>query len=133
DNYIGSLPQRNGQHADWPAFWRDRRLEPQLASAYDAGLLGRRDREAFDALLDNLHAIIGDAAASDGPSLLHGDLWRGNVHFTGGGEPALIDPSTYHGHREVDIAMAELFGGFDAAFFDAYSAEWPLQSDYATA
>jgi protein-ribulosamine 3-kinase len=59
-------------------------------------------------------------------SLLHGDLWSGNVLVTGDGVPALVDPAAYRGHREVDLAMMHLFGGFEAAVFEAYEAAWPL-------
>lgn len=124
DNFIGPLPQSNAQGTDWPAFWRDRRLAPQLdraAGAFpprQADRLERFIRESLDGLL-----AIGN---EDGPSRLHGDLWGGNVLVTESGRAALIDPSAYDGHREVDLAMADLFGGFDRSFFDAYHAEWPL-------
>jgi fructosamine-3-kinase len=129
DNFIGPLPQANGWLDDWPAFWRERRLEPQLRRAVEAGALSGSDRRRFDRLLDRLDEALAGAAA-DGPSLLHGDLWSGNVHFVAGGEPALIDPSSSYGHREVDLAMAELFGGFDAAFFRAYDEAWPVDAAY---
>jgi protein-ribulosamine 3-kinase len=58
-------------------------------------------------------------------------MWSGNVHFLEDGSPALIDPSTYHGHREVDLAMSELFGGFGRSFLDAYREAWPLEHGYA--
>jgi fructosamine-3-kinase len=125
DNFIGALPQANAPADDWPEFWRTRRLEPQVRAASDRGLLGRADRARFDAL----YRLLDDAlapAADDGPSLLHGDLWNGNVHVLRGGEPALIDPAIYHGHREVDLAMAELFGGFAPDFLPAYDEAWPL-------
>ena len=69
--------------------------------------------------------LIGPAANADGPSLLHGDLWSGNVLF--GQRPFLIDPSVYVGHREVDLAMCRLFGGFPAPFYRTYEAARPLQ------
>src|SRR5690606_17965293 len=114
--------QTNEPSGDWPSFWRERRLRPQLDLA--AGRLDADIRARFDTLLHGLDDRLGPAN-EDGPSLLHGDLWNGNVHFTDGGA-ALIDPASSNGHREVDLAMAALFGGFPAAFFDAYSAEWPL-------
>ncbi|MFW5951237.1 MAG: fructosamine kinase family protein [Gemmatimonadota bacterium] len=129
-NYIGALPQANGRLEDWASFWRDRRLEPQLAQAESAGLADPGERRRFDALYERLPELLGPAG-EDGPSLLHGDLWDGNVHMMADGTPALIDPSVYHGHREVDLAMAELFGGFGAGFREAYEERWPLLPGYA--
>jgi len=130
DNYIGPLPQSNRESDDWAEFWRNRRLEPQVAMAMDSGLLGASDGRRFDALFGRLEALLAPAS-EDGPSLLHGDLWNGNVHVMESGEPAVIDPSAYHGHREVDLAMAELFGGFDRGFHHAYNEAWPLAPGYA--
>ncbi|HEX6133630.1 MAG TPA: fructosamine kinase family protein [Longimicrobiales bacterium] len=121
-NCIGPLPQANDWLTDWPSFWRERRLEPLLRRG--AARLGRETVSRAGRMLERLEERLG-GAAGDGPSLLHGDLWNGNVHFTGGGA-ALIDPSSYYGHREVDLAMAALFGGFAPEFFSAYAAEWPL-------
>ncbi len=58
--------------------------------------------------------------------LLHGDLWSGNYMADDAGDPVLIDPAAYYGHREADLAMTELFGGFDHTFYEAYEEEWPL-------
>jgi protein-ribulosamine 3-kinase len=132
DNYIGSLPQANTPSADWPDFWAERRLEPQLRAAVDAGLLDRSDRGRFNELLGRLDDLLG-VAHDDGPSLLHGDLWSGNVHVLADGSPSVIDPSAYHGHREVDLAMAQLFGGFGRGFRQAYEDSWPLSPGYEPA
>ncbi len=129
DNFIGSLPQVNGWLDDWAAFWRERRLEPQLRRAYAAGYFAPGERRRLDRLLAALPERLAEAGG-DGASLLHGDLWSGNVHLTSGGVAALIDPSCYHGHREVDLAMSELFGGFDAEFYRAYAEAWPLLPGY---
>ena len=129
-NFIGSLPQRNDPSADWAGFWRERRLTPQLERALDAGLLGDDDARDFDDLHHRLPELL-EPALEDGASLLHGDLWGGNVHMMADGTPAIIDPSSYHGHREVDLAMAELFGGFGRGFRAAYEATWPLAPGYA--
>jgi protein-ribulosamine 3-kinase len=129
DNFIGALPQENAPLADWAAFWRDRRLAPQLRRAAELGLLDRAARAAFDRLLDRLPDHLAPAAG-DGASLLHGDLWNGNVQHLRDGSAALIDPSVYHGHREVDLAMADLFGGFGAGFHAAYREAWPLADGY---
>ncbi|MFO7893723.1 MAG: fructosamine kinase family protein [Longimicrobiales bacterium] len=129
DNYIGSLPQANGPLDSWPAFWRGRRLEPQLRQAIDRGLMDDTDHRRFDALFGRLDEILAPGN-DDGPSLLHGDLWGGNVHMMIDGTAAIIDPSVYHGHREVDLAMADLFGGFGHAFHAAYDDAWPLHAGY---
>ena len=129
DNYIGTLPQGNAPADDWAEFWISRRLEPQLRRARAVGLLDDDDRRGFDRLFERLPEIL-DPAASEGASRLHGDLWSGNVHMTADGAPALIDPSVYHGHREVDVAMAQLFGGFGRGFMDAYLEAWPLAPGY---
>ena len=62
--------------------------------------------------------------------MLHGDLWGGNWLTTASGQPALIDPAVYYGHREADLAFTELFGGFPAAFYRAYAQAWPLEAGY---
>lgn len=122
DNFIGSLPQSNRRHADWPTFWREERLWPQLERA--AFQLEHAQRRRLEQVAEAAHDILADATP-DGASLLHGDLWSGNVHFMAGGIPALIDPASYNGHREVDLAMSRLFGGFDQEFYDAYEEAWP--------
>lgn len=123
DNWIGSLPEANRPAADWPGFWRDHRLTPQLDLARRARRLPGTEAE-WERLFDHLPDLLA-AGDEDGPSLLHGDLWSGNALSTVDG-PAVIDPAVYRGHREVDLAMAELFGGFDRAFFAAYHEAWPL-------
>lgn len=130
-NFIGSLAQENDPSGDWAEFWRSRRLEPQLKGALRKGLLGDEDRRRFDRLHAELHDLLAPAEP-DGPSLLHGDLWSGNVHMMEGG-PAVIDPSSYYGHREVDLAMTELFGGFGEGFRAAYEESWPLAPGYGAA
>lgn len=127
DNFIGSLPQVNRLEEDWADFWRMHRLEPQLDLARRAGRLPGREVD-WARLFDLLPELLAPAEA-DGPSLLHGDLWGGNVMAAAGG-PALIDPAVYRGHREADLAMTELFGGFGPAFYAAYDEQWPLQPGY---
>ncbi len=119
DNWIGLAPQANGWYDDWPAFWFEKRLAPQAARAGQSGFV-------FD--LDGLRALL--AGHRPQPSLLHGDLWHGNVGFTPAG-PVLYDPAVYYGDREADLAMTELFGGFPPAFYAAYAARWPLDPGYA--
>lgn len=121
DNYIGSLPQANARMASWSGFYRARRLEPMLIRAgalIDVELWGR-----FDVLFERLDELCGPPEL---PARLHGDLWAGNLHRDADGVPVLIDPAVYAGHREVDLAMMRLFGGFSARVFAAYEEAWPL-------
>jgi fructosamine-3-kinase len=123
DNFIGSLPQDNTQEDDWPTFYARHRLEPQLRMAMAAGRASRRMQSGLTRLRERLPELVGPA---EPPSRLHGDLWGGNCHTASDGAPVLIDPAVYGGHREVDLAMMRLFGGFSARVFDAYREAWPL-------
>lgn len=123
DNFIGTLPQGNRQSQSWTAFYRDHRLRPQLQLAERLGYLHATRRRLAERLLDRLPRFIDESAVR--PSLLHGDLWAGNWLETPDG-PALIDPAVYYGDREVDLAMAHLFGGFPRSFFESYAAHYPL-------
>lgn len=130
DNVIGALPQTNGWTRSWPEFWARRRIRPLVGELRAGGALCERQAAVLDAAADSMAALAGPAAEADGPSLLHGDLWSGNVLFDGTGDPILIDPAVYVGHREVDLAMARLFGGFAPAFYRAYEEAWPLRSGH---
>lgn len=129
DNFIGSTPQRNREHDKWVEFWRDERLLPQLALAKRNGLESRVI-ELGERLGDALPELLGGHKPQ--PSLLHGDLWRGNADFLADGAPALFDPAVYYGDREADLAMTELFGGFPRQFYAAYQTMWPLPAGYET-
>jgi fructosamine-3-kinase len=128
DNTIGSTPQPNGYLSDWVAFWRGRRLGFQLALAARNGYGGRL-QERGRLLLEGLEKLMDHDPA---PSLLHGDLWGGNIGYAEGGEPVVYDPAVYYGDREADVAMTELFGGFGADFYAAYREAWPLDPGYET-
>lgn len=123
DNFIGRLPQDNTLAPSWPVFYRERRLEPQLALAVDAGLATPGMRRQFERLFARLEAIVGPP---EPPARLHGDLWGGNLLVDEAGDPVLIDPAVYGGHREVDLAMMRLFGGFGPRVFAAYDEAHPL-------
>ena len=124
DNYIGPLPQSGTVRGDWADFWWEERLRPRWESVARRGHLAGSGA-AFERLRDRLPALL-EPVAEDGMSLLHGDLWSGNVFAGPDGEPVLVDPSVYRGHREVDLAMTALFGGFGAGFYRAYEERWPL-------
>jgi protein-ribulosamine 3-kinase len=123
DNFIGRLSQSNRRHETWVEFYREERLGRELERAHRSGLVSTRTRRAFDALFVRLNELVGPAEPA---SRLHGDLWGGNLHVDGAGEPMLVDPACYGGHREMDLAMMRLFGGFSEACFSAYEAAYAL-------
>lgn len=129
DNFIGRLDQSNTPSTDWAAFWRDRRIAPQLRRAVETGRISGADREDLDRLLARTGEALAGADA-DGASLLHGDLWGGNVMRAADGRAAIYDPAVYRGHREVDLAMTELFGFPD--FMPAYREAWAVDAAYAS-
>ncbi|QJR13478.1 fructosamine kinase family protein [Usitatibacter palustris] len=127
DNFIGSSPQVNDQDNDWVRFWKLNRLHAQLRLAAHNKLpskmihRGERLVTDCDAFFTSYRPI---------PSLLHGDLWSGNASELADGAPAVFDPAVYHGDREADLAMTELFGGFPPDFKAAYRNAWPLDDGY---
>jgi len=123
DNFIGSLPQSNRARPSWAEFYEKERLAPQLARAVAQGRASAAMRRGFDRVVTRLSELVGPEEA---PSRLHGDLWGGNLHTDDSGAPCLIDPAVYGGHREVDLAMMRLFGGFGERVFAAYSEAFPL-------
>ncbi len=127
DNFIGSTPQANDWRADWPDFFRTQRLAPQVRLAREQGRWSARWKALLEALYDRLPDLLPVRPEA---SVLHGDLWSGNVMVSVVGAPVLIDPAAYYGHREADLAMTELFGGFRPAFYDAYRSAWPLEPGY---
>ncbi len=126
-NTIGATHQDNTPSDDWVAFWRERRLLYQLRLAERNGI-GRQCVARGEKLAAGLAGFF--PGYTPVASLLHGDLWGGNVAFARG-EPVLFDPAVYFGDREADIAMTELFGGFSADFRSAYHEAWPLDPGYA--
>ncbi|MDO8703785.1 MAG: fructosamine kinase family protein [Sulfuricaulis sp.] len=124
DNTIGSTPQINTPTSDWIEFWREHRLGYQLRLAVRNGcnILSKGER-----LMAELSEFFRSYRPV--PSLLHGDLWGGNVGATQN-HPVIFDPAVYYGDREADLAMTELFGGFSARFYQAYQGAWPLDAGY---
>jgi len=135
DNYIGTSRQFNKPLAGawdsledpagsgWPEFFLERRLHAQARLAASKGR-GHQLGRLLDRAEAHIVELLGEAI--EPPSLLHGDLWSGNYIVDDLGEACLIDPAVYFGHREADLAMTRLFGGFEAAFYGAYYESAPL-------
>lgn len=125
DNYIGAGVQINTPKDTWTDFFVECRLIPQLERAemcFDS-----EERKTIDKFLNRIDRYI---AEPEYPSLLHGDLWAGNYMADKDGHPWLIDPAVYVGHAEADLAMTELFGGFDRTFYDAYRTTAGIDPGY---
>jgi fructosamine-3-kinase len=127
NNWIATLPQPNEPCATWPEFYAERRLKPLARRAVDEVRLPGSVVVQLDRLAARLPDLCG---AAEPPSRLHGDLWGGNAITGPAGEPVLIDPAAYGGHREVDLAMMRLFGGFSSRVFDAYAEAHPLSDGF---
>ncbi len=125
DNYIGRTKQINTAKSTWLEFFRENRLVPQFKMAEK--YFSKEDFSLSDKLLDKLDCFLVEP---EKPSLLHGDLWAGNVMCDTRGQGVLVDPACYVGHPEADIAMTELFGGFDGRFYGAYKETGLLQPNY---
>ena len=125
NNFIGARAQNNTPSDSWISFFRDNRLTPQFKDA--DSYFTAEDRSKITKLLDHLEDFLIEP---NQPSLLHGDLWSGNVMCGPEGKAMLIDPAAYIGHAEADLAMTELFGGFPEKFYDAYREANPLEPGY---
>jgi fructosamine-3-kinase len=123
DNYIGPLDQPNDPAAGWAEFYGRLRVAPMARAAAAAGGLDEGVLPAVDRLVERLDELVGP---DEPPARLHGDLWSGNAAFLADGTPCLIDPAVYGGHREIDLAMMRLFGGFEERCFAAYQEVHPL-------
>jgi len=122
DTYCGTTRQENASCESWPEFYAERRLRPLLQRTLSERGLSAADRNVFDRLIDRLPAILDEPGA---PSLIHGDLWSGNVMATVRG-PALFDPACAYADREMEFGITTLFGGFSSRFWGAYEEAWPL-------
>jgi len=129
DNYIGSTPQKNlPQKNSWKEFYWENRLLFQFRLAEKNGYADGGLRKAFVSLEQHIDNIIPND--SEPPALLHGDLWRGNYLCIENDVPAIIDPAAYYGHREADLGMTLLFGGFGDAFYHSYNEAYPLNKGW---
>ena len=126
NNYIGSLPQKNKWKRSWIEFFVQNRLQFQEKLALDSQRIDRQTSTLLSVLYGKMERLFTPTR----PSLLHGDLWSGNYMCGPDGHATIYDPSVYYGHREMDIAMTYLFGGFQKEFYDAYQDEFPLDEGW---
>lgn len=125
DGTCGATFQPNGFLRSWVEFFRERRLRHQIRLAHERGM-AREHVALLESLADRIHRLIADEPP---PSLIHGDLWSGNVIVAPDGRPALVDPAAYFADREMEFGMMRLFGGFSSRVHDAYRESWPLRPE----
>jgi fructosamine-3-kinase len=123
DNYIGNSLQPNRWQRKWHKFFSEQRIGFQLQLLKEKGI----NFGSIDELVDIVDHTLKHHHPR--PALLHGDLWQGNVANAPFG-PITYDPACYWGDRECDIAMTELFGGFDSEFYRGYNDEYPMCNGY---
>ncbi|QCK14384.1 fructosamine kinase family protein [Mangrovivirga cuniculi] len=128
NNYMGALPQDNTYHDSWADFFIERRLKPQVELAINKGLMDHSHKSLFEQLYVKLDSLV----PKEKPSLIHGDLWSGNIMTANNGEATIIDPAVHFGHRESDLAMTQMFGGFSTEFYDGYESVYPLEPDFSS-
>ncbi len=132
DNYIGSTTQKNltddDEDKDWTKFYFNKRLLFQLLLCEKNGLADEDLRKSFSRLESKISDILKDS--EEQPSLLHGDLWSGNYMVDEHGNACIIDPAVYYGHREADLAMTKLFGGYSEDFYKSYNENFPLKDGW---
>lgn len=126
DNYIGSLQQHNSKYTSWHLFYSKCRIMPLVKLLFDAGVFSKQDVLYAESFCKKTNELF----PYEPPALLHGDLWSGNFMITNTGDAVIYDPAVYYGHREMDMGMTKLFGGFDQRFYDAYNEVYPLEKDW---
>jgi fructosamine-3-kinase len=125
-NYIGTIKQFNTPYSTWSVFYAFNRLMPLVKQAYDRYVIDKSMTGQLEQLCKKLPSIFPE----EPPALLHGDLWSGNFMVGPEGKPCVYDPAVYYGHREMDLAMTRLFGGFDTRFYYAYQDIYPLANGW---
>lgn len=126
DNYCGSTLQRNPTIQDGFEFFKEHRLMTLSSEAFDQKLIEEGDLKRIELIASNLTNWI----PIQSPVLIHGDLWSGNVHCDRYGNPCLVDPATYWGWAEADLAMTELFGNFNREFYESYESVSDIEKDW---
>ena len=124
--YCGPTPQDNTFAASWAEFYAERRIRALTRLLERKGEVGTVEQRILERLADRLPALLPQETV---PSLIHGDLWSGNVLHTARG-PALVDPACAYADREMEFGITTLFGGFPDRFFAAYEEAWPLPAGW---
>lgn len=127
DNYFGSQPQVNTEKINWPQFYAENRILPSIRQMVDKGVGSSKDAANAEKLCYKLPEIYPD----ERPSLIHGDLWSGNYFIMKNTAITVIDPAVYYGHREMDLAMAMLFGGIPEGFYHSYFEHFPVAPEFS--
>ncbi len=126
DNFLGKLTQKNTPGDTWSDFYAHQRVLRLVNKANQKGLLEAEHVKQAEKLSGGLSSLF----PAEKPALLHGDLWKGNFIAGANGYVAIYDPAIYYGSREMDIAMAKLFGGFDDRFYASYHYHFPLEAGW---
>jgi fructosamine-3-kinase len=126
DNYNGSLIQVNSKKLRWADFFVENRLMIQCRMARDNNMVDK----SFVSQVEKIYPKIEHLFPIEKPSLLHGDLWSGNFMASKNRDTVIFDPAVYYGHREVDLAMSLLFGGFDKQLYKRYNEVFPLEAGW---
>lgn len=127
DTYIGPFVQQNKSNDNWAAFFRDHRLLAMAEPAFRTKRLSANTLGKIHKLADKLDSFLPTQPKA---SLLHGDLWAGNMLIDGDTISAFIDPAISYGHQEMDLAFIDLMGGLDPVFFDAYANLHPIDKGF---
>ncbi len=122
DNFIGALPQKNTSYDDFETFYAECRILPQVKMAVDRDVFSKKTLNGFKTFLYKIPLLI----PKENPVLIHGDLWGGNHMVNDSGHPYIIDPSISYNHREMDLAMMGLFGGYPEVTYLTYNERLPL-------
>ena len=125
-NYMGELLQTNTFHNNFSDFFIENRLKPQLQLAFNTGKLQKKHLQQFERLFQEIPALF----PLEKPCAIHGDLWSGNFIASTHKKAIFIDPAVYFGHREIDLAMTTLFGGFSTKFYEHYQEFFPLEKGF---
>ena len=125
DGTIGQSPQKNTPKESWVEFFIEERLNVQMKMLQEKSFFDGRLLQKYSDAQKPIHQAL--ESVSEKPCLLHGDLWNGNALCDKNQTPTLIDPAVYYGHRETDLAMMKLFGGFHERTFSTYNENYPLE------